>query len=82
MAQMIRNRVRSWLGMAEPRDWTTDFERLERDTWKYQQVIKRRVDGTCPGCKKTIHLWPLETEAYYTKDGEAYHVSCYMKFGE
>lgn len=78
---MIRQKIRKWLDIKEPiiKDWTASFERFEKEHWKFKQCLKDRVKVDCPVCKKILILWPMETEAYYTRDGKAYHVECYDK---
>lgn len=78
---MLKDKIYKWLDIPAlpepPKDWTDEFAGLEKRTWKYEQVLKERVATKCPVCKKKLYLWPMETEAYYSRDGEAYHTSCY-----
>ena len=77
--------IRNWLGIKdpvkpkEPKDWSPDFGRLEKEHWKIHQVLKERTTSKCPVCKRVIHLWPFEDCSYYVKSGAAYHVECYKK---
>lgn len=76
----IKKILRTWLEVPtvpEIKDWTDEFEKLEKRTWKYEQILKNRVVTKCPVCGKKLYLWPMETEAYYVKDGQAYHTECY-----
>jgi hypothetical protein len=75
----LKNAIKNWLDIKEPKDWYSDFEELENRTWKYEQVLKDRVKSACPVCSKSINMWPMEDEAYYTHGGKAYHVECYNK---
>lgn len=81
---MIKEKIKKWLDIKPPdqvekvKDWKEDFEKLEAELWKYTHLVKKQAKTTCPVCKKQLLLWPLEKEAYYTKDGDAYHVKCYV----
>lgn len=77
----LKTKLRNYLDV-EGKDWTEDFEKIEHELWKHQQLLKKRVSVVCPVCTKLLKLWPLEEEAYYTKDGKHYHVKCYEKMLE
>lgn len=76
----MKQKIKYWLGIIEPivaKDWTDEFEKMDRELWKHRQLLQKRTRTKCPTCGKSLNLWPLEEEAYYTKDGNAYHVKCY-----
>jgi hypothetical protein len=79
----IKSKLQRWLEIPKktepviPKDWTEDFKKLEQEQWKNRQLLKKRVIVKCPVCTKSLLVWPLETEAYYMRDGKAYHTDCY-----
>jgi hypothetical protein len=83
-----KKKLQTWLGIVQPKDYDKSLNDaveayrehtngLETEMWKHRNLLKKRATTNCPQCHKQLLLWPLETEAYYTRDGEAYHVACY-----
>lgn len=74
---MIKEKLRDYLGIKEEKDWSKDFADIEKKLWNHQTLLEERVKIECPVCKKTLILWPLASESYYTKEGKHYHIKCY-----
>jgi hypothetical protein len=84
----IKSVIQKWLEIKEPKNYDESLkdavkefkdetDKLETEMWKHRTVLKKKITEICPVCTKGLTVWPLESEAYYQRDGKVYHTNCY-----
>lgn len=82
----IKSKIRNWLDITEPRDFTDEFsglrDEIKSDIWKMRQVVEKVTEVTCTKCGEKFLLWPFGGDYYIEKDHTYRHRICPNKMKE
>lgn len=69
----MKDKIKRWLGVVEPKDWSEDFDKLDK---LVKDTMTKFSEIECSNCHKTVVTYPMGGGYHRLFDGTVLCADC------